>query len=631
MNIECEKCHAPGTPDRNQCVQCGGRVVRVCGSCGLKNSLAKRFCDSCGSRLDAQAQKPPAAAAPPPPPPPKASSPKAPPPDVFVFESLAESAANELEEKQRQKAAQAKAPGAKRPEPKAPDAKAPPEPVKPPEPVRPPEPEKPKPAPAAPGLNALDLKLDMPRTSKPASPPPSLGLPHTVIGRVGAPPPQPKKPSGGEPGRAPPPPEPPSAKAPPPAEPRPKAEPPPSPPPARRVEAIPSITRAVSQAGAKLSTAAAVVLLLVGAGLWYSRKRHLGRPEVQVPATARKYLNAVKAGDLQGAYGMLSEASRRYCPLSVFKTIRDNASWEFSDVSTLALEGDLAFVRYRLRVGGRDAEEDHLVFVREGGAWRRAFAWSLLRDAEDYLDRGLPSEALNVARQAREVNPRDPVAQGYACEALYYLKDPKRGDEVVRECRIALELAEKYPSALSLTPASLYHVRAILGDTFKNTLRRYEEAIDQYTALLLFPRVLPPDQCEVLLGRTECWLALRKYDNAVKDAGTATRLCERPGDLEYARRTAAIFGGGAQKEAIELAQNHRLEAGGQTLFEWRKQARADLTKQWKAQGRGTPPAEDWHAQHLGGAQYRVDVRAGSTVLFSARVDLLERTVQAETN
>lgn len=636
MTIECEKCQAPGTPDKVQCAKCGGRVVRVCGSCGLKNSLAKRWCDSCGSKLDAQSQPQgpkPAAAAPPPPKP----TPSKPPPDVFVFESLAESAANELEAAQKAKAAQAK-PAAPKPQPelkRPPEPAPPPKAEPPPEPKRTPEPapEKPKPLAPAPGLNALDLKLDAPPPSKASSPPPSgLSIPHTVIGRVGAPPPAAKKPA-----EATPPPSKPSQAAPPPAAKpsAPAAKPAPAPPApaggARKVAALPSMTKSISQYGAKLSTAAALVLLLVGGGMWAARKRHLGRPEVQAPSTARRYLNAVKAGDFVTAYAMLTEASRRACPLETFKTIRGGGSWEFSDVAFVAVDRDLAFIRYRLREAGRDAEEDHLVFQREGGVWRRAFTWSLLRDAEEALERGNAEEALRVAKQAREVNPRDPAPQAYVCQALHGLRDPRRGEELVRECRIVLELADAYPAPVSLPPAELYHARAILGDTFKNVLQNHRAAIDQYTAMLLFPRIPLPDQCEVLLGRAESWLALKGAENAVKDLERAAGLCARPADVEYAKELGAVYGGSATRKAIDLAQGHRLEAGGQTLLEWRKQERARLSQQWKAQGRGSPPEEDWVAQHVGAAQYRVDVRAGSTVLFSARVDLSDRSVQAETH
>jgi hypothetical protein len=146
----------------------------------------------------------------------------------------------------------------------------------------------------------------------------------------------------------------------------------------------------------------------------------------------------------------------------------------------------------------------------------------------------------------------------------------------------------------------------------------------------MFPKISAVDQCEFLLGRAECGLALQDYPAAVQDFSRASGLCETPSDLDYAKRAFAVYSGGAGPSAIELAQQHQLESGGQTLLEWRKTARAEMTLQWKAQGRGPLPPEDWHAQHLGGSQYRVDVRAGAAVLLSARVDLSTKLVQVET-
>src|SRR6185295_10082594 len=50
-SIQCAKCAKPGTDNDARCSQCGGTLVRVCGDCQFKNSIAKRFCDRCGSRL----------------------------------------------------------------------------------------------------------------------------------------------------------------------------------------------------------------------------------------------------------------------------------------------------------------------------------------------------------------------------------------------------------------------------------------------------------------------------------------------------------------------------------------------------------------------------------------------------
>lgn len=700
--IECEKCGAPGTPEKAECAKCRGRVVRVCGECKFKVSLAKRFCDTCGARLDGVAQKSVDVSNVPRP---------AKGPENFVFESLAESAANELEDHERNKAGspapQARAPKPSEPEPPPPpppqresraeplfriptlpprpgpahpgaplEAPPPDESSRRPETARPerraPEPPPPPPPPppkkepreAEKGFNQVSgFQLE---PQAPAAPPPpkrDLGLPHTVVGRVVRPPSESGKPPAGtsRPGReserkapppseetktpalarpaqrppqeapAPPPPPPPRQAPPPPAPAKPKPK---SPPPDQGAPKAPPLTRAAQRVAsglaAKLSTAAALALLVTGVAVWAARHKRLGRPEVQVPITARRYLTALKASEFSAAYEMLTEASRRACALDEFEKARGSADWDFSDVAFVAVDRDLAFVRYKLSVEGRQPEEDLLVFKKEGRDWRRPFVWSLLRDVEDAFDRGDPARALERARAALAVNPRDPMSQAYVCEALYYLRDSGRGAEIEKECRAALELSERYPSPLSLNSVNLYHIRAILGDTFKNSLRRYREAAEQYNALLMFPKISPGDQCELLLGRAECALALQDFQGATQDFTRAAGLCEKPADLDYAKRAASVYSGASLKEAIELAQQHPLDEAGQSALEWRRAERAEMTLQWKAQGRGPLPPEDWHAQHLEGPRYRVDVRAGAAVLFSARVDLWTKVVQVET-
>ncbi|MBI5202275.1 MAG: nuclear transport factor 2 family protein [Elusimicrobia bacterium] len=638
VTIQCEKCGAPGTPERVECAKCKGRVVRVCGDCGLANSLAKKYCDNGCGRIDGPSTPKKEAAAPPPPPPPKAEPAKAPPAaEKFVFETLAESAANELEEHERKKAAAPlKLPDLPRPVEKKPEPAAPPPPPPPPPPMEAPASIPPvglNPPPSS--LKPVEgLKLDTPAEAKPARKT-DLGLPHTVIGRAVPKAPEAKAPEKKPPVREPEPPKrasSPAAAPPPPPAPKPK----PSPAPSGGIDGVRKVEKLTqskahvgSQTAAKVSTALALVLLLSGGALWLARRRHMQKSEVQLPITARRYLTAMKSGDFTAAYGMLSEASKRSATIEELKNAREGMSWDFSDVALASVDGDLAFVRYRLKIDAREPEENTLVFKQEGGAWRRAFSWNLLRNAEAALDRGDGQQALAAAQAALAVNARDPLAQVYVCEAYYALRNPSFASQLEKECRAALEVPAGLPPALAPEPAALNHVRAVLGDTFKNVLRRYRDAMDQYNAVLTFGKATPTEQCELLLGRAECSLALQDAPNAVQDFTKAMGVCDKPADADYARRSAAVYSGNAQKEAIELAQQHHVE-GGQTVAEWRKEERARLTKEWKQAGRGPVPAEDWQAQHLGGSQYRVDVRAGSAVLFSARVDLWTKVVVVET-
>lgn len=48
--IECASCGQAASLSDLVCQKCGGRVVKFCGGCGFKLSVAKKFCDSCGEK-----------------------------------------------------------------------------------------------------------------------------------------------------------------------------------------------------------------------------------------------------------------------------------------------------------------------------------------------------------------------------------------------------------------------------------------------------------------------------------------------------------------------------------------------------------------------------------------------------
>ena len=133
-----------------------------------------------------------------------------------------------------------------------------------------------------------------------------------------------------------------------------------------------------------------------------------------------------------------------------------------------------------------------------------------------------------IAQAAATVNPRDPMARGYLCEAAYYRKAPA---EAEKQCVTAIELARVYPSNLSLK--SLYHLHAILADTYKNALRQPDKALDQFAQMLTFPNISPADQCEILLARAEAYVALSRPGEGLSDLDRAGQLCTRAVDQNY--------------------------------------------------------------------------------------------------
>ena len=59
----------------------------------------------------------------------------------------------------------------------------------------------------------------------------------------------------------------------------------------------------------------------------------------------------------------------------------------------------------------------------EGGRWTRPYNWLLMRKVEEAFKAGDPAAGLDAAEAAAAINPRDPMAWGYLCEAAYHHAD----------------------------------------------------------------------------------------------------------------------------------------------------------------------------------------------------------------
>jgi hypothetical protein len=169
-----------------------------------------------------------------------------------------------------------------------------------------------------------------------------------------------------------------------------------------------------------------------------------------------------------------------------------------------------------------------VLFVQENDRWVRPYSWVLMRKVEEAFDKGNADMGLILANAAANVNPRDPMARGYLCEAAYYRKAP---EEAERQCVSAIDLARVYPSNLSLK--SLYHLHAILADTYKNALKKPDRALDQFAQMLSFPNISPADQCEILLARAEAYMSLSRPGEALADLDRSALMCARPTDRAY--------------------------------------------------------------------------------------------------
>ncbi len=253
-------------------------------------------------------------------------------------------------------------------------------------------------------------------------------------------------------------------------------------------------------------------------------------PEKMLRQAAAQYLDALQRQDFQAAYELLSQESKSQCSLEEFQAQRQAPPWSWSDVQVLRLEPANALVQYRLAIPGQAPSEDFLFFAQEGGRWVRPYNWTLLKKAEAAFDQNTPELALILSQAATRINPRDPMAQGYLCEAIYYRRAPL---ETEQACAAALELSRTTPSKLS--PQSLYHLHAILADTRKNALSKYAEALEEYDALLAFEGLSAQDRCSILLARTDALLSLHREPQAQHDLSEASKLCVKPEDLDYIR------------------------------------------------------------------------------------------------
>jgi hypothetical protein len=297
-------------------------------------------------------------------------------------------------------------------------------------------------------------------------------------------------------------------------------------PPAPVVEQPPP-SRWSSLLRAGLNVAAPLVSVTVSLlGVWYWTESR--KPEVVVRKVAVKYLDAMRARDFDAAYSLFSSAAKNHCTIEEFKSSRDDSTWTWSDLRVTHTEPDAILLAYELKVAGAPPRTDRVLFVRENGQWLRPYNWILMRKVEEAFDKGNADAGLILAQTAATINQRDPMARGYLCEAAYYRKS---AEETVTQCVTAINLARVYPSNLTLK--SLYHLHAILADTYKIALKQPEKALDQFTQMLAFPNISPIDQCEILLARAEAYTTISRPGEALADLTRGAQLCTKPNEHAY--------------------------------------------------------------------------------------------------
>jgi|GEM_PF-1809653 len=272
--------------------------------------------------------------------------------------------------------------------------------------------------------------------------------------------------------------------------------------------------------------AASIGVLGAAFGIW--RWQESQNPEILVPRLASQYLEALRLQDYDRAYSMFSEQARQSCTVDEFRAIRDTTPWTWSDLHIVHSEPGAILLAYKLQREDAEPRTDHVLFIQEGDRWARPYNWVLMRKVEESFEHGDADKGLLMAQVAATINPRDPMAWGYLCEAAYYRKSPQDAE---MRCVKALELASTYPSNLTLK--SIYHLHAILADTYNHALAKPDKALEQFGEMLAFQNISPEDQCQILLARAESYRRMSRPGQALADVERGALLCTSRSDLSY--------------------------------------------------------------------------------------------------
>jgi tetratricopeptide (TPR) repeat protein len=271
--------------------------------------------------------------------------------------------------------------------------------------------------------------------------------------------------------------------------------------------------------------AAAWGVFLAVWGIWHWQTH---KPENWVPKLGARYLEALRLGDYGAAYGLFSKAAKNSCSEAEFRASRDATTWTWSNLRLEHQEPEAILLAYDLEAAGSPPRVDHVLFTLEDGRWTRPYNWTLMRQVEDAFEKGDADRGLILAQQAATINPRDPMAWGYLCEAAYYRKSPVDAET---RCLKALELSRVYPSNLTLK--SLYHLHAILADMYHHALKRPERSLEEYAQMLSFPDISSADQCQILLARAQAYAEISRPGESLADLQRGSSLCESEQDKNF--------------------------------------------------------------------------------------------------
>jgi len=208
-----------------------------------------------------------------------------------------------------------------------------------------------------------------------------------------------------------------------------------------------------------IKSAFAIVFLIVLAGagvLLMLSQMESQSAKAAAPRLARRYLTALATIDYANAYYLLSIPAQARCTIDEFRRMRGPGVWDWGNLKLVASERDAAEMSYEWSTPGHPKQTVYLFFIRENDRWVVPYNLQLMKRVEDAMRHNDPDLALLESQEAVRVNPRDPMARAYLCEAANYRK---MYDQAKTECAAALALSAKYPS--SLTPQSIERLKTV--------------------------------------------------------------------------------------------------------------------------------------------------------------------------
>ncbi|MEN9579279.1 MAG: hypothetical protein RJA70_2288 [Pseudomonadota bacterium] len=168
-----------------------------------------------------------------------------------------------------------------------------------------------------------------------------------------------------------------------------------------------------------------------------------GGASVGPKETLHRYANAVKAGDADGAYALLSEEARGRLSLPAFKQMLSENPGEVRELAeALTRSGDVLQITAQVKT----ADGDTLLLVYEGGAWRTDIS------SVDLYSQAAPLPALLAFVRAFEAKRYDvlmrfvPDAKREGLDAAK-LKTAWEGDQKVEMIQLVSALRAGLPTA----------------------------------------------------------------------------------------------------------------------------------------------------------------------------------------